>query len=602
MKKLAALVLALLVLVSGTVYAEDTPAPAIRDTISADGFRHVDMPVDVSGDCSANILLDASHLSVEDLLYAKLLANLVPYIHTTSHTREELDALSGEYLLNPVVRLSFLKEGTDGIHIYLRMHWYSQEKNLSRGYDLMYEMFFEADLDDAESILAAAGAVKENLHDTISSSPYQVQIYRAAAVSNLLNRAYNYVTYLDYYAFLEQAETQLADNPEAFLAQMKRVRGLLADSRGAVAAFAGNENSIALNGRLADAFLSRLGTESHEPADYSSLPVPAAREGLVIDSNDLYNLIFVGFGTLDIQYSADLDALAELVTDKYLRPGMETAYYVIHVFTDSLGMYIVSYRDSEIRSSFEAMEQAGSFVAGLDMGQEELDGYISSAAGYYSPVSAENSLDAVSNAVSDIIDYLEGVDPLWRQQGMKSLEAMTPETVRAYAPLYTVLAEKGVRSTAGGAEILEQNADLYDVILNPFHIFPGVFQDVPEDHPRYNAVRFVTDKQIMPAPDGVFGVDLPATEGDLAVALTALVFGEAYSLETSLQFLAEYDIMKADTDPGAALTAGTAADRLNALASLAGLKPQYAVADADAVLTRGEFAEILMNWNDWIAN
>ncbi|MBR2660578.1 MAG: hypothetical protein IKE15_04170 [Clostridia bacterium] len=197
MKKLAALVLALLVLVSGTVYAEDTPAPAIRDTLSADGFRHVDMPVDVSGDCSANILLDASHLSVEDLLYAKLLADLVPYIHTASHTREELDALSGEYLLNPVVRLSFLKEGTDGIHIYLRMHWYSQEKNLSRGYDLMYEMFFEADLDDAESILAAAGAVKENLHDTISSSPYQVQIYRAAAVSNLLNRAYNYVTYLD---------------------------------------------------------------------------------------------------------------------------------------------------------------------------------------------------------------------------------------------------------------------------------------------------------------------------------------------------------------------------------------------------------------------
>ena len=78
---------------------------------------------------------------------------------------------------------------------------------------------------------------------------------------------------------------------------------------------------------------------------------------------------------------------------------METAYNVMHGFSDSLGMYIVSYRDSEIRSSFEAMEQAGSFVAGLDMGQEELDGYISSAAGYYSPVSAENSLDAVFNAI-----------------------------------------------------------------------------------------------------------------------------------------------------------------------------------------------------------
>ena len=556
MKKFIALVLALLLLMSGTVCAEEKAAPEICDTVSAEGFRHVDMPLNVSGNCNPVLLLDASHLSAEDLLYAKLLAQSFPYIHTSSHTREELDSLSEEYLQHLNTGLSILEDGADGFHIYLRLSWYTQEEKLNQGYDLMFGLLFDADLDDTESVLTAVRALKEDLRSSILSSPYTLLIYRAAAISSLQMRVFNYVAYLDYYAFLEQAEAQLAESPEAFLAQLKRVRVLLANSFGAIAAFAGNEESIVQNARLSDSYLSILDSEPHEPADYSSLPVPAAREGLVINENIQYNLIAAGLETLGIEYTPDLDVLAELVKDKYLRGSLTGAYYIIHGFSDDMGMYIISYRDSEIRQSFEAMEQAGSFVAGLDVDQEEMDGYISSVAEYYSPVPVDDPNDKIYDAFSDIVDYLEGQDPQWKQQARERVEAATSESLRAYAPLYNTLGEKGIRSTAGNAEVLEQNSDLYDVILNPFNILPpGVFRDVPEDHPFAKDITEVVKAGIMTAEGDAFRPDEPVSLGDMAYGLCVLGIGvaptdgaEAYAT------LVQFGLMLEGGDPETSLT------------------------------------------------
>ena len=600
MKKLLAFVLALLVLAGGMAFAEDVPAREIRDTVSAGGFRHVDAVVDISGTGGPGILLDASHLSPEELLYAQLLVQSFPHLRSATHYQLELNALREEYLPNSNIRLSFLDEGTDGFHVYLRLSWTGPDRNLAQGYDLLYESVFEANLDDAEEMLGAVRVLKSSLYDSITASPYMVQMYRAAAIYSPVMRVYSYTRYLDYYAFLEAAETRLADDPAAFLAEMKRVRGLLADSFGAVAMFAGSEEGIALNAPLADAFLSRLGTEAHTPADYSGLPVPAAREGLVVDSTVTYNLMAAGLGTLGVEYTADLDALAELVNDKYLKNSlvnMYGVYSVFHGFSDSLGMYIISYRDYLIRESFEAMEQADAAVAKMKVSPDDLDGYIAAASEYYAPAPAEDPLVDLSYAIDDIMAHLEGKDPQWRQHALDQLKTMTPEAIPDYASLYSVLAEKGVRSTAGSYKTLEENSDLYDVILNPFGIIPGKFDDVPEDHPHYEAVRFVTENNMMAASAGVFGVDRTAAKGDIAVAIACAGAGTVFPADQCVTTLISFDIMEAGTDPDAPLTAGAAVGYLNKYTLWATEMPySYDVPDPDAVLTRGELAEIMMNW------
>ena len=242
-------------------------------------------------------------------------------------------------------------------------------------------------------------------------------------------------------------------------------------------------------------------------------------------------------------------------------------------------------------------EQADAAVAKMKVSPDDLDGYIAAASEYYAPAPAEDPLVDLSYAIDDIMAHLEGKDPQWRQHALDQLKTMTPEAIPDYASLYSVLAEKGVRSTAGSYKTLEENSDLYDVILNPFGIIPGKFDDVPEDHPHYEAVRFVTENNMMAASAGVFGVDRTAAKGDIAVAIACAGAGTVFPADQCVTTLISFDIMEAGTDPDAPLTAGAAVGYLNKYTLWATEMPySYDVPDPDAVLTRGELAEIMMNW------
>ncbi len=580
---------------------EDVKVYEVRDEVSENGFRHVNALAGVSGIGQADILLDASHLAPEDLHYAKLLVSAVPYMHTSAHTREELAALRDRYLYSTNPRLSFLKEGEDGFHIYARFGWIAQDEDLATGYDLMYELIFDMDLDDPESMLAAVQALKPALRQSINSSPYNIQIYRGSGVFDPLMRTYNYTNFLDFYAFLEEAETQLTTDPEPFLAEMKRVRGLLANSTGAISLYAGSEEGMALNAPLADAFLAKLGTEAHEPASYESIPAPSAREGLVINSSVQYNAEIVDFKTLGIEYSGALDAVSSLVLDKYYYVNLRDkygAYGVLHGFSEDLGMYVITYRDPNVQQSYDVIDQTADFVAGLAIDQEQLDGYILSAYNYYATPEGE-----LSGAVSAAINYLEGRDPLEDKASMEALKALTPEKVQSYASLYATLSGKGVRSTSGAASVLEQNAALFDVVLNPFGTVDAAkveLQDVPEGHEKYEAVRFAFEEGLMaPAAEGVFGVDDPATAGDLACAVYLYATGEAApSGQDAIDLLSQYGLVNPG-DASDAVTRADAAASLNTLATMIGAPEPFEAEESEA-FTRGDLAVMLKDFEDFL--
>ena len=89
--------------------------------------------------------------------------------------------------------------------------------------------------------------------------------------------------------------------------------------------------------------------------------------------------------------------------------------------------------------------------------------------------------------------------------------------------------EKGFMSTAGSMSVINQNAPLYQQVLNPFgakDTSAVVFSDLPEDSPFYAAVRSVFENGMM-APKGeeTFGVEEKATVGELAAALFVLMGG-----------------------------------------------------------------------------
>ncbi len=565
----------------------------VKDETGADGVRRIEAVAGVEGIGCADVFLDASGLAQEDIHWFKLYTDMLTELDTGAHTRAELARLISRYLYGGSLRLSLPEAGADGYHPYLRMSWIALDEDLDEGYDLMREILLDTKLDEPARLLEQVQALKANFRSRVTSDPYNVLVRRAAAVSNERYRYNTYASDLAYYDFLSAAEQLLQSDPDAAVAKLKDIQGYFNNRTNAVTMFAGNADSIALNRKLADQFLATLDTREIAPVHYD-FPVPAKSEALVIDSNMQYNLLMADYAALGLDgFTGDMAAVVNLVNDTLLVPLLRDQYGVYtpeHEAMADDGILIYAYRDPNIAETFRVLEGLGDRVAGMEIDQETLNGYILSAYTGFAMPHGE-----LSGALTAEMNALQGKPQDEPLTWMRQLKALTPEGVRGYGDLYAKLAENGLRRTAGGAAAVNGNAELFDDILNPFG---GVdtsqveLADVNEGGEHYDAVRFAFEEGFMdPQAEGRFGVDAPATQGDLLAALYVLVGGEL-DADEALAAFTEYGLVTDDTDLSAPILPE---DIWGLISVLVGqeVAPMTETAQSDAV-TRGELAEALM--------
>ncbi|MBQ5405523.1 MAG: insulinase family protein [Oscillospiraceae bacterium] len=577
---------------------EEMRSYAITDETGDDGVRRISAEAGVDGVSQVMLLLDASGLPQEDIHWFALYTALLGELETAEHSREELAALTGRYFYDGEIRLSLMdRYGTDEYRPNLRASWIAEDEDLDEGYGLLYELLYETSFEDSETLLGLIQQNKASLKNDVNNAPYNVMIYRAFGAYSPLYAYYSYFNYLDYYAFLEQVEALMAENPAAVAGKLQEVQQYFHNRTNAIAACAASADGIAVNAPLADAFLEKLDAEPIEPQSYRFEPC-AASEALVVDSSVQFNGVIADFKALGLDgYSAAQDAVASLISDSYLYPMLRDqygVYSVFHAFSEDVGTYVVTYRDPNVKESFAVLEDMAGYVSGLELDQESLDGYIlSSYSGYAMP---EGEL---SGALSAILSRLSEEPEDLKLQHMRELKALTPEALQSYADVYAKLLEEGVRFTAGGAAAINENAELYDAILNPFGSVDStqvVLTDLPEDAEHYEAVRFVFENKLMnPLGEDSFGVDEPGTMGDLAGALYALIGGDASAQQDALDTLSLYEILPAGSAPDDPLTGAQAEEILTVFGTAAEV-PYTAQGAADEAVTRAELAELLMSF------
>ena len=573
---------------------EEVKLYPVSDETGEDGVRRVDVTAGVDGVGTAQMYLDAQAMPQEDLHFFRLFTRLLGQLDTDKHTKEELDVLTARYLYNKTTGISILKE-EDGIHPYLVLEWTAVDDDLAQGYDLMKELLFGTQFTDTQKLLEKVQAQKASVRSTINSSAYNIMLYRGFAVNQPLYRYYNYINYVDFYAFLEQLETQLTEAPEEVTKRFEAIQHFFANRAGAISAFAGNEESIQVNRPLADAFLADLDSVQREPVSYD-LPVPAKREAMIVDGNIQFNNIVASYDTLGMEdFDAGLNVITTLVADQFLVPILRDQYGVytpMNGANEDGGFYLLSYRDPNVAETFQVYASLPQMIAELDVDQSVLDGYILNNYSDLAKGSGE-----LAGAVSAISSILSGFGQERTLKYMRQLKAVTPETVKAAADLYQKAWDEGVHSTAGSAAAINGNADLYDVILNPFGAKDASqvdLADVPEGSEFYEAVRFVFENGLMaPLSEDAFGVDEASTAGDLFAALYVIIGGSPNAPEEAMEYLGQFGLVPEGLEADTVLTHGMSDTIFVAFGAAIGLPLQADEPNetTDQPITRGEMAQ-----------
>ena len=582
--------------VDAATLPEEVKSYSVTDVIGIDGVRRLDAEAGVDGVCSTMLLFDAAALPQEDIHWMRLYTRLLGKLDTDAHTKEELDALIPRYLYDSTFGVDVSGYG-DACHPYLIASWYAMADDLQAGYDLVEEVLFRTQFTNLEKIADYVQKQKASLRSDINQSPYYTLLYRQMAFGSPVYRYYAHMNYLDYYAFLEQVEALLESDPQQVADSLTRVQQFFRNRDGAISAFAGNAECIELNKPLADAFWAKLDEEKREAVAYD-LPMPAAKEGLVVSTNTQFNIAFASFSALDTDRSGEMSVLCAVATDKVLVPVLRDQLGVYSPMCSTIGdigVYLLSYRDPNVKETFNVYAALADQLSTLELTQSEVDGFIMSA---YSSLAMQPG--ELAGAVGEINRIING-EPAGRTlELMKQIKSVTPETIKASAEAFAKLWENGIYGTVGGIGAITANQDLYDAILNPFHVEDAAnaaLSDVPEDHPAYAAVRFMLENSLLGLKgSGIFGVDDAATVGDLCEALYVLIGGAPNAPADGLETMQQYNIVPADAAVDTELTHGLNDQIMNTFAQLAMGAELPAMAteeNVDTAMTRGELAQYM---------
>ena len=521
------------------------------DVTGEDGVRRINVEANVDGVGQAMVLLNVSDLPQEALHWYQLYTDLLGEVDTTAHTRQELAALVTRYLYGGVIKASMPnKDQTD---MFLRSAWIAADEDMKAAYDLVYEILFDSQFTDPARIAEAVAARKASLKSSLTSGIYSSQLYRAQGISDPNTLVYTYMTDIDYYLFLEQVEAMMTTAPETVMDMLQTVQGYVNNATGAISAFAGSPESAANHAAIADAFLAGLNTREVVPAVYD-IPAAARAEGIIADSSVQYNLVYATWAEMGLEdFNAGFNAVTALVSDTFLIPLLRDqygAYGVMHAATED-GVYLLSYRDPNVKETFSVYNQLPTLLADLTVDQATLDGYILSTYAAYAQSAGE-----ISGASNAIFTLLAGDDQAEVLERMRQLKAVKADDVAAYATAYASMMANGVHSTSGGAGAIQANAALYENIINPFGAVDPTsveFTDCTVDHPLYDDVRFAFENGLMaPAGDAFFGADEQATLGDFAIACYVLL-GGGQDAAQAVGYLAQYGIVPA-MDPATPFT------------------------------------------------
>ena len=445
---------------------EEAPSFTVVDRTDENNIRYLSACAEVEDIAQVHLMLDTAAVPQDDLHWLQLYVDLLGNMDTARHTWDQLPMLVGRYLCgfdtnlySKVIEAPFTPK--------LQMKWAGLDADQPAAFDLLRELLYETQFDDASRLRDNLSRAIASRRTAINASPLDTAMRRALGHSFMNYRYSEYLNGLDYYAFLNDTLARLETDPEGVRTSLEGIRETLNNASGAIVEVAGSAQSITLNEDLAGDWLKQLNHRPVEKAVYD-LPVPAAREAMIVDSAVQYNVVALSNDDLGLEsYDPMTHVLGRIISDAYLIPRIRDQYgaYGADMSCNNYGMSIDTYRDPNIAQSFEAIDELPDFMDALpdSIDQETLDAYIMSVYTSYA-----RSGGALSGAMEAIDFHAMGLPDDFTLKCMKTLKTMTPESLRTYAPAVRKLVEAGARFTAGGAVAINAEAERYDVILNPF--------------------------------------------------------------------------------------------------------------------------------------
>ncbi len=328
--------------------------------------------------------------------------------------------------------------------------------------DMMNEMIFSTKFNEYKRLEEIIRRVKSRLESSMTSSGHIVSYTYGTAQFSPTGYYSNKISGYDYYEFIDNLEKNFAEIKEEIAANLtKCVKYIFTKDNLLVSCTADDNGFDEYFKKPMEEFAGRLNV-SEEPAAVRGFKPSKVNKAFTSSSQVQYVARCGNFAEKGYKYTGALRVLKIIFSYEYLWINVRVkggAYGCMSGFSKNGDIYMVSYRDPNLRKTNEIFENAGDYVADFDASDRDMLKYIIGTIGLIDvpknpAAKGSRSFSAyICNATYE--DY---------QKSRDEILSADVEAIRSLAPLIRDTIDENYLCVVGNQTVIEQEKDMFDSI------------------------------------------------------------------------------------------------------------------------------------------
>lgn len=413
-----------------------------------------------------NILFDASGVRYEDIHKLNLISNLFGELPTTNYEGKRLVSEIERYISSIYVGPSIKYYDGGGYKPYFSFSARALDKNLDKAFELLEELMYETKFEDVKIVRNVVSSNKNSIRQEFNANPSSYATSLATAQNDSDYLYDNYLNGTEYLKFLDSVEKMSDEEIKVLLAECRELLLSLYNRSGLICELISNFDTVkVLKSKLVELSYD-FKNEKIKEIDYNEFLAPLKERIALVSSGTMqYNMISMPMQKSEIEYSSKYDVLKSILDINVLFNefrAKRSAYGSYSTFNKQRGL-IYTYRDPNLKESYDVFKSVPTLLRSLKMSDDELDNYKLNA--YSKFAYPLTKFDAAMIAIEEALTKTKIKRPDRYVGYMREIKALKKDDLEDMYKLVDELANKGKCITAGNREQIESNKDMFDEII-----------------------------------------------------------------------------------------------------------------------------------------
>ena len=418
------------------------------------GVKVIKHDIFTNGISYLDIYFKMNDIKYEDISKVQLLVELLKYVDTDEHTYNDLSKEINLQTGGLAFAIGYYDTDTEPF-IYLLSKTKTFDEKISGGIDLIREIITTSHITDKKRIKEVVSEIKSVGKNVFVESGHVTAKNRAGSYIMLPLKIMEATDGIDYYRFIDNIDKNFDDIYEDLAADLERLYNKIFRKDAMLISYTSQQDSSALEKsltELTDAISNEKYVDTKLEAELS-----IKNEAFKTASKVQYVATAGNFKTKGLEFTGALNVLQIIFSYDYLWINVRVkggAYGAMCDFTRKGYSFMTSYRDPNIKETYEIFKKAAEYVENFDCSDRDMTKYIIGAFAKTDAPLSPSMLGAIS-----FTGYISGITDEERIKNRKEMLSCNQETIRGLADYVRAVSDSGIICVVGGEDKINEVAD-----------------------------------------------------------------------------------------------------------------------------------------------